>query len=106
MMYCLPQFETEPRCRRVHQVHGGSGDPSPFTAYGTIQGIKAALQWKFGDQEGGNYSFAVQGAGHVGIHLVRLLREEGAKVFVTDINQDAVAEAVEPDPERQQPRRG
>src|SRR5690606_17119443 len=22
----------------VHQVHGGSGDPSPFTAYGTLQG--------------------------------------------------------------------
>jgi leucine dehydrogenase len=78
----------------VHQVHGGSGDPSPFTAYGTLQGIKAALQTKFGDQEVGKYSFAVQGAGHVGHHLVKLLREGGAKVFVTDINEDAVAEAV------------
>ncbi len=79
----------------VHQVHGGSGDPSPFTAYGTVQGIRAALEFKFGDQEVGKYSFAVQGAGHVGHHLVRLLREEGAKVFVTDINEEAVAEAVE-----------
>ena len=78
----------------VHQVHGGSGDPSPFTAYGTLQGIKAALQTKFGDQEVGKYSFAVQGAGHVGHHLVKLLREGGAKVFVTDINEDAVEEAV------------
>ncbi len=78
----------------VHQVHGGSGDPSPYTAFGTLQGIKAALQWKFGDQDVGKYSFAVQGAGHVGIHLIRLLREAGAKVFVTDFNEEAVAAAV------------
>ena len=79
----------------VHQVHGGSGDPSPYTAYGTLQGINAALQWKFGDQDVGKYSFAVQGAGHVGIHLIRLLRDAGSKVFVTDFNEDSVAEAVE-----------
>ncbi len=79
----------------VHQAHGGSGDPSPYTAYGAIQGIKAALQKKFGDEDLSHYSFAVQGAGHVGLHLVRQFREEGAKVFVTDINEDSVAEAVE-----------
>ncbi len=79
----------------VHTVHGGSGDPSPFTAFGTTQGIRAALQRVFGDDDIGKYSFAVQGAGHVGHHLVRLLREEGAKVFVTDINEESVAEAVE-----------
>jgi len=79
----------------VHQVHGGSGDPSPYTAYGTLQGIKAALQKKFGDQEVGKYSFAVQGAGHVGHNLIRLLRDEGCKVFVTDFNEESVAGAVE-----------
>jgi leucine dehydrogenase len=78
----------------VHQVHGGSGDPSPFTAFGTLQGIKAALQFKFGDEEVGKYSFAVQGAGHVGHHLIKLLREAGAKVFVTDINEGSVESAV------------
>ncbi len=79
----------------VHQVHGGSGDPSPFTAYGTVQGIRAALQYRFGDEEIGKYRYAVQGAGHVGHHLIRLLREEGAKVFATDINEEALADAVE-----------
>jgi leucine dehydrogenase len=79
----------------VHQVHGGSGDPSPFTAYGTLQGLMAALQAKFGNEEVGNYSFAVQGVGHVGMEYVKLLRERGAKVFVTDINAGLVQRAVD-----------
>ena len=79
----------------VHQAHGGSGDPSPYTAYGSIQGIKAALQKVYGNEDLGSCSFAVQGTGHVGLHLVKQLREEGAKVFVCDIMQDSVAEAVE-----------
>ncbi len=79
----------------VHQVHGGSGDPSPFTAFGTLQGIRASLQRKFGDEQIGNYSYAVQGVGHVGLELVKLLRNEGAKVFVCDINEESVQTAVD-----------
>jgi leucine dehydrogenase len=79
----------------VHQVHGGSGDPSPFTAYGTLQGLMATLQAKFGNEEVGNYSYAVQGVGHVGMEYVKLLRERGAKVFVTDINSALVQRAVD-----------
>jgi leucine dehydrogenase len=79
----------------VHQVHGGSGDPSPFTAYGTLQGLMSSLQVKFGNEEVGNYSYAVQGVGHVGMEFVKLLRERGAKVFVTDINKEAVQRAVD-----------
>jgi len=79
----------------VHQVHGGSGDPSPFTAYGTLQGLMASLNFKFGNEDVGNYSYAVQGVGHVGMEFVRLLREQGAKVWVTDINKDAVQQAVD-----------
>ncbi|AWV07567.1 Glu/Leu/Phe/Val dehydrogenase dimerization domain-containing protein [Marilutibacter maris] len=78
----------------VHQVHGGSGDPSPFTAYGTLQGLMASLQKRFGDEEVGKYSFAVQGLGHVGMEFVKLLKERGAKIFVTDINQGLVDKAV------------
>jgi len=79
----------------VHQVHGGSGDPSPFTAYGTIQGLLAALKYKFGNEDIGKYTYAVQGAGHVGMEFIKLLREHGAKVYVTDIDADLVKSAVE-----------
>jgi leucine dehydrogenase len=78
----------------VHQVHGGSGDPAPFTAYGTLQGLMATLNQKFGDEEVGKYSYAVQGLGHVGMEFVKLLKERGAKLFVTDINKALVDKAV------------
>ncbi|WP_027080200.1 Glu/Leu/Phe/Val dehydrogenase dimerization domain-containing protein [Luteimonas mephitis] len=78
----------------VHQVHGGSGDPSPFTAYGALQGLMATLNKKFGDEELGKYSYAVQGLGHVGMEYVKLLKERGAKIFVTDINKTLVDKAV------------
>ncbi|KIQ96004.1 Glu/Leu/Phe/Val dehydrogenase dimerization domain-containing protein [Lysobacter sp. A03] len=78
----------------VHQVHGGSGDPSPFTAYGTLQGLMASLNKRFGDEEVGKYSYAVQGLGHVGMEFVKLLKERGAKIYVTDINQGLIDKAV------------
>ncbi|MBS7457515.1 Glu/Leu/Phe/Val dehydrogenase dimerization domain-containing protein [Coralloluteibacterium stylophorae] len=79
----------------VHQVHGGSGDPSPFTAFGTLQGLMASLAVAHGNEDVGRYSYAVQGVGHVGMEYVKLLRERGAKVFVTDINKDGVQRAVD-----------
>ena len=88
-------FKETPFVTGVHQVHGGSGDPSPFTAYGTLQGLMAALQAKFGNEEVGDYAYAVQGVGHVGMEFVKLLRERGAKVFVTDINKELVQRAVD-----------
>lgn len=89
----------------VHQVHGGSGDPAPFTAYGALQGLMATLNRKFGNEEIGKYSYAVQGLGHIGMEFLKLLKERGAKLYVADINQALVdravdeygAEAVKPD---------
>jgi len=74
----------------VHPVHGGSGDPSPFTAFGVIQGIKASLNKKYGHTDLGKSSYAVQGLGHVGFHVVKHLRDAGAKVFVTDMSQERI----------------
>lgn len=74
----------------IPESMGGSGDPSPFTALGTLQGIKACLQVKYQDEDISKYSFAIQGVGHVGFNLARLIREAGGKVFVSDIHQDNV----------------
>ncbi len=78
----------------VHQVHGGSGDPAPFTAYGTLQALMACLQRKLGHEEVSRTSIAVQGLGHIGMELVKLLRERGAKLYVTDLDPAKVQRAV------------
>jgi leucine dehydrogenase len=79
----------------VPEVFGGSGDPSPFTAYGTIRGIEACLNRKYGHTDLSKVSYAVQGAGHVGIHIIKTLRDAGAKVFVCDISDDKLEQARE-----------
>ena len=80
---------------------GGSGDPSPMTAYGTYCGIVATLAWHQGleERELGNPSVvkdrvvAVQGLGHVGMDLCRQLHESDAKLIVADVNSQAVEQA-------------
>ncbi len=85
-------------------IVGRSGDPSPVTAYGVYRGIKACALKRYGSDQLADRSIAVQGAGHVGYNLCRYLADEGAKLFVTDIDEIKVrrvaeelgAEAVEP----------
>jgi leucine dehydrogenase len=71
--------------------HGGSGDPSPYTALGTFYGIKACLSKVFGDDSFKGRTFAVQGVGAVGAHLVGHLVKNGAKVIACDIDKDKLA---------------
>lgn len=68
--------------------HGGSGDPSPYTALGTFYGIKACLSKVYGDESFKGRTFAVQGAGAVGHHLIGHLVKNGAKVIACDIDKD------------------
>jgi leucine dehydrogenase len=80
----------------VSPAHGGSGDPSPVTAYGTLQGMKAAARWAFGngaDTVLDGRSVAIQGLGSVGQHLARYLHDEGVKVFGCDVDPEATAQA-------------
>jgi leucine dehydrogenase len=80
-------------CTGVSPAHGGSGDPSPVTAYGTLQGIKAAVKWRLSASDLRGRSVAVQGLGSVGHHLTGYLVQEGAKVFGCDIDDDAREQA-------------
>jgi leucine dehydrogenase len=66
---------------------GGSGDPSPMTAYGTYLGIKASVKKVFGNDTLEGKSVMVQGVGQVGMYLVDHLSKEGAKVFISDIDE-------------------
>ena len=72
---------------------GGSGDPSPATAYGVLHGIKAAVAHRFGQDSLKGVRVAVQGLGHVGFELCRLLHEAGADLVVADLNEAQVKEA-------------
>jgi leucine dehydrogenase len=75
-------------------AEGGSGDPSPATAWGVFIGIKAAVQAKFGREDLKGLGATVQGLGHVGFELCRLLAAEGVVLYVTDINQKQLSNAV------------
>jgi leucine dehydrogenase len=62
------------------------GDPSPWTAVGCIQGIEAAVRARLGADSLEGVRIAVQGVGHVGLHLCRLLHDAGAELFIADVN--------------------
>ncbi len=64
--------------------HGG--DPSPSTAYGVFLGIRAAVRHRYGKESLKDFAVSIQGLGHVGFKLARLLIEDGATVYGADIN--------------------
>ena len=69
------------------KLAGGSGDPSPVTAWGTYQGIRACLEVVYGSPDVGGRTIAIQGIGSVGYHLTKFLHREGAKLMYCDVNE-------------------
>ena len=63
------------------------GDPSPWTAVGCFLGIEAAVKARLDKDSVKGLTVAIQGVGHVGAHLCRLLHEAGAKLLVADVNR-------------------
>ncbi|MFN0031812.1 MAG: Glu/Leu/Phe/Val family dehydrogenase [Flavobacteriales bacterium] len=76
------------------EYRGGSGDPSPVTAYGVYMGMKASVKELTGSDSLQNKKVMVQGVGHVGEYLVEHLVKEGANVIIADIYEDRVRDVV------------
>jgi leucine dehydrogenase len=67
-------------------VHGGSGDPSPFTALGVEAAIRACVAERFGSRDLDGCRIAVVGCGRVGEQLARRLAVAGAWLLLSDID--------------------
>jgi leucine dehydrogenase len=76
----------------ISESNGGSGNPSPSTAFGVYMGMKAAAKFQFGSDNLSGKKIVVQGVGHVGEILVEILVKEGANVIIDDINQQRLSE--------------
>lgn len=74
------------------EILGGGGDPSPVTAYGTYLGIKASCKEVYGSDSLAGKKILVEGVGKVGSHLLTFLSKENAKLYISDINEDALLE--------------
>lgn len=78
----------------LSRADGGSGNPSPYTARGCYAGLKATAAAAFGSSSLDGKTIAIQGVGSVGYVLGQLAKEEGARLLVSDINEDNVGRAV------------
>ncbi len=72
-----------------------SGDPSPVTAQGVFNAMLIGSEKQFGNKDLTSRRVAVQGLGHVGWHLCRLLQTAGAHLIVADMDPVVVADAVQ-----------
>ena len=76
----------------ISEEKGGAGNPSPITAYGVFMGMKAAAKYAFGTDLLEDKVIYVEGIGNVGEALVEHLNNEGAKIYISDINRERLEE--------------
>ena len=69
---------------------GSSGNPSPYTAYGCMVGMRAVTEEVFGSSDLKDRHVLIQGVGAVGGRLAVRLKDQGAKVTICDINEQRV----------------
>lgn len=78
----------------VGGTSNGAGDPAVHTAAGMLHGLRAVLGHKFARDDFSGLTFAIQGLGAVGWRLAELLTSAGAKLIVSDVRGDRVADAL------------
>lgn len=81
--------------RHVGGLPDRSGDPSPVTAHGVAQAIRAAAFYRWGSDALAGRTVTIQGCGHVGFHLAQELHDLGARLVVADVDPGRVRRAVE-----------
>jgi glutamate dehydrogenase/leucine dehydrogenase len=79
----------------ISRENGGSGDPSPATAWGVLHAMHAAAEHRWGRPSLEGRHVVVSGVGKVGGGLVGHLHDEGAKLTVADVRAEAVEAAVD-----------
>ena len=63
----------------------------PYTAWGTYRGIQSVMKKLYGDSSVFDRTIAIQGLGSVGARLAELLFWEGAKLIISDIDEEKTA---------------
>jgi leucine dehydrogenase len=74
----------------IPEYMGGSGDPSPVTAYGVYISMKASAKFLWGDESLNRKKILVQGLGHVGSYLIEHLHKEGSEIWIYDIFEEKI----------------
>jgi leucine dehydrogenase len=81
--------------RYVVGIEERAGGPVPITASGVLLGIKAAAEFKLKRQDLSGLKVAIQGLGNVGERVAKLLYDQGAQLFVSDLKSEKMEEAAD-----------
>jgi len=79
----------------VSESLGGSGDPSPATAWGVWAALRTLGERLWDSDDYAGRHVVVSGVGKVGRALVGYLAEAGARISVADVDTEAVRWAIE-----------
>ncbi len=89
-------MEVKSRTKHVLGIEGdknSGGDPSPVTARGAFQALRATAEESFGVTGLKGLKLAIQGIGHVGYRFAELAKDAGCELIVTDISDSQLKKA-------------